>query len=46
MSDIVLKVENVSKQYRLGYVGTRSLKDDMSRWWANVRGKEEPFAKI
>lgn len=44
--NIVLDVENVSKQYRLGEVGTGTLQHDIKRWWANVRGKEDPFLKI
>ncbi|MDM1547554.1 ABC transporter ATP-binding protein [Empedobacter falsenii] len=44
--NIVLDVENVSKQYRLGEVGTGSLQHDMKRWWANVTGKEDPYLKI
>ncbi len=46
MSNIILKVENLSKQYRLGLVGTGTLGDDLKRWWANIRGKEDPFLKI
>ena len=44
--NIVLDIENVSKQYRLGEVGTGTLQHDLKRWWANVRGKEDPFLKI
>lgn len=43
---IILKAENISKQYRLGTVGTGTLSDDLKRWWYNVRGKEDPFLKI
>ncbi|MFZ2282372.1 MAG: ABC transporter ATP-binding protein [Lutibacter sp.] len=46
MSNIILKVENLSKQYRLGLVGTGTMGDDLKRWWYNVRGKEDPFLKI
>jgi lipopolysaccharide transport system ATP-binding protein len=46
MSDIVLKIENVSKQYRLGEVGTGTISHDLNRWWHKVRGKEDPFLKI
>ena len=47
MSKTVIKAENISKQqYRLGMVGTGTIKDDMKRWWHNVRGKEDPFLKI
>lgn len=44
--DIILKAENVSKQYRLGLVGTGTIADDLKRWWYIVRGKEDPFLKI
>ena len=33
MSEVVLKIENVSKQYRLGLVGTGTLGHDLKRWW-------------
>jgi lipopolysaccharide transport system ATP-binding protein len=44
--DIILKVENISKQYRLGQVGTGTLSHDLNRWWHQVRGKENPYLKI
>ncbi|MFV8325986.1 polysaccharide ABC transporter ATP-binding protein [Flavobacterium sp. ZS1P14] len=44
--DIILKVENISKQYRLGKVGTGTLSHDLNRWWHQVRGKENPYLKI
>lgn len=46
MSDTVIKVENLSKQYRLGTVGTGTLSHDLNRLWAKVRGKEDPYLKI
>jgi lipopolysaccharide transport system ATP-binding protein len=46
MSDTVLKVENLSKQYRLGDVGTGTLSHDLNRWWHKVRGKEDPYLKV
>jgi lipopolysaccharide transport system ATP-binding protein len=46
MSDIAIKVENLSKLYRLGEVGSGTLGQDLNRWWAGIRGKEDPFAKI
>ncbi len=46
MSKTVIKVENLSKQYRLGLVGTGTLSHDLNRWWARVRGKEDPFLKV
>ncbi|MDP3679640.1 MAG: ABC transporter ATP-binding protein [Flavobacterium sp.] len=44
--DIILKAENISKQYRLGQVGTGTLSHDLNRWWHQVRGKENPYLKI
>jgi len=46
MSDIAIKVENLGKLYRLGEVGTGTLGQDLNRWWARMRGKEDPFATI
>lgn len=46
MSNTVIKVENIAKQYRLGEVGTGSLSHDVNRWWHKVRGKEDPYLKI
>jgi lipopolysaccharide transport system ATP-binding protein len=44
--DIILKAENISKQYRLGQVGTGTMAHDLNRWWHQVRGKEDPYLKI
>ena len=41
-----IKVENLSKQYRLGKVGTGTISHDLNRWWHRVRGKEDPYLKI
>lgn len=46
MNDIILKTENISKQYRLGLVGTGTISHDLNRWWHKVRGKDDPFLKI
>jgi lipopolysaccharide transport system ATP-binding protein len=46
MSDIILKVENVSKQYRLGQVGTGTISHDLNRFWHRIRGKEDPFLQV
>ena len=42
----IIKIQNLSKQYRLGVVGTGTLSNDLKRWWYRVRGKEDPFLKI
>jgi lipopolysaccharide transport system ATP-binding protein len=44
--EIALKAENISKQYRLGQVGTGTISHDLKRWWSSVLGKEDPFLKI
>jgi lipopolysaccharide transport system ATP-binding protein len=46
MSEVVIRVENLSKQYRLGQVGTGSLKDDFKRWRYKMLGKEDPFLTV
>jgi len=46
MSNTVIKVENVGKLYRLGEIGTGTISHDLNRWWARIRGKEDPFAKV
>jgi len=43
---LALKAENISKQYRLGQVGTGTLSHDLNRFWHKVRGKEDPYLKI
>lgn len=43
---VVVRVENVSKKYQLGRIGTQSLKGDFKRWWARKSGKGDPFTKI
>lgn len=43
---LAIKVENLSKQYRLGQIGTGTLSHDLNRWWASLRGKEDPYAQI
>jgi lipopolysaccharide transport system ATP-binding protein len=42
----VIKVENISKAYRIGEFTTGTLGHDLHRWWSLVRGKEDPFLKI
>jgi lipopolysaccharide transport system ATP-binding protein len=38
----VIRIENVSKRYRLGSIGTKTLKGDLERWWYNLRGLPDP----
>lgn len=46
MSELSLKLSGVSKLYRLGEVGTGTLSHDLNRWWALVRGKDDPTLSI
>lgn len=43
---VAIRIENVSKLYRLGTVGTGTISHDINRWWHLIRGKEDPYAKI
>ncbi|MEX1002120.1 MAG: ABC transporter ATP-binding protein [Crocinitomicaceae bacterium] len=46
MGKVILEVENLSKQYRLGQVGTGTLSHDLNRFWHKVRGKDDPYLKV
>ncbi|NOQ73585.1 MAG: ATP-binding cassette domain-containing protein [Crocinitomix sp.] len=43
---VVLKAEDISKQYRLGQVGTGTLSHDLKRFWYKARGKDDPYLKV
>lgn len=42
----VISLENVSKYYRLGQIGSQTLTGDLNRWWARLRGKPDPYHVI
>ena len=44
--DLAIKIEHVSKEYRLGAIGGGTLRGDLQSWWARKRGKEDPNSKI
>lgn len=46
MSKKSISIQNVSKQYRLGEVGTGTLSHDLNRWWHKIRDKEDPYLKV
>jgi len=46
MKNLAIKAENISKQYRLGEVGTGTLSHDLNRFWHKLRGNEDPYLKI
>ncbi|HEX3384447.1 MAG TPA: polysaccharide ABC transporter ATP-binding protein [Mucilaginibacter sp.] len=41
-----IQVSNLSKAYRLGEIGTGTISRDLERFFAKVRGREDPFLKI
>ena len=43
---VILKVENLSKRYRLGMIGRTALHEDLSRWMAKMRGRPDPTLKV
>ena len=45
-NSLMIRVENVKKQYRLGQIGGGTLRGDLQSWWARVRGKEDPNTVI
>ncbi len=45
-SNAAIRAVNISKQYRLGEVGTGTISHDLNRFWAKMRGKEDPYLKI
>jgi len=46
MSNIAIKVEKISKLYRLGEIGMGTISHDLTRWWYKTRGKGDPYAKL
>lgn len=46
MSDLMIKVENVSKEYRLGAIGGTTLRDELQRLRAKRKKQEDPTRKI
>ena len=46
MDDVILRIDNVSKRYKLGQIGGTTLRDELQRWNAKRRGKEDPTKKI
>ena len=38
-NSLMIRVENVKKQYRLGQIGGGTLRGDLQSWWARKRGK-------
>lgn len=46
MSDTIIQVDSLWKKYRLGEMGTGTLRHDLNRWWHRMRGKPDPYAIV
>jgi lipopolysaccharide transport system ATP-binding protein len=46
MAEDIIRVEQLSKLYKLGTINTGSLRDDLHRWWTLLNGKEDPYEKL
>ena len=46
MNELMIKIDNVSKKYKLGQIGGTTLRDEIQRVSAKMRGKEDPTKKI
>lgn len=43
---VILRLQNISKEYRLGQIGYGTLNRDLQSWWARVRKKPDPNLKL
>lgn len=46
MKELAIRIDHISKEYRLGAIGGGTLRGDLQSWWARIRGKEDPNSKI
>jgi lipopolysaccharide transport system ATP-binding protein len=42
----VIEVDDLWKKYRLGVIGTGTLRHDFERWWHRIRGKPDPHSEV
>ena len=42
----VISIENVSKSYRLGVIGSGTLREDLQSWWHRKRGLPDPNRRV
>ena len=45
-NELMIRVQDVKKQYRLGQIGGGTLRSDLQSWWARKCGKEDPNSLI
>ncbi|MFZ4116167.1 MAG: ATP-binding cassette domain-containing protein [Chthoniobacterales bacterium] len=46
MNDVVIKIENVAKKYRLGVINRQMLVDQIESWLARKLGRHDPHASV
>ena len=46
MSDVVIQVDSLYKKYRLGVLGTGTLRHDFNRWLHRLAGRPDPYAVV
>ena len=46
MSETVIRIEGLCKQYRYGVVSHHYFVNDLQSWWARIRNKEDPNTKV
>jgi lipopolysaccharide transport system ATP-binding protein len=46
MSDIAIRINQLSKEYRLGVISGKRLVDDVNRWWAKLRSRPDPLSQV
>lgn len=44
--EIMIKIDHISKEYMLGQIGGTTLRDELQRFGARIRRKEDPTKKI
>jgi lipopolysaccharide transport system ATP-binding protein len=45
-NEVVIRVENLWKQYRYGTINHATIRKDLQSWWAKVRGKTDPNLSV
>jgi lipopolysaccharide transport system ATP-binding protein len=43
---VAISIENLSKAYHLGQIGTGTFTNDLKLWWARTRGKPNPLLRV
>lgn len=46
MSKTVISIEHLSKYYRLGIIGSGTLREDINRWWGSLRGRSQQIVRL